>query len=84
MEYRIEYDLRHGRRCVSFGKTRMLAFGLTVLALVVFAVFVWHDRQNVMAVCAALEEMAMQIRDGASATDAIGAFCEQLQGRGVG
>ncbi len=80
MEYRIEYTSPHGERRFSIRKMRILSILLPALALTLFAALVWYDRENVLRISAAMEEMAIQFKQGSSASDAIAAFYEMLRG----
>ena len=79
MQYRIDYTTDCVKKKISARRLRILP----LLSIIAFALLIWYDRETIVHTVLTVEELAQQLRQGVSASDAIGAFCEQLRG-GIG
>ena len=77
MAYKIEYTPDYVRKDLTALRIRSVSRIVMLAGMAVFACLLLHNREYVVY---ALEKVALQLRDGEAAWDAVSAFCETLQG----
>ena len=83
MEYKIEYTPNYVRKDLTAAKIRTISAIAMLAGLLLSTLFLFYNRQPVLQAIEGLEQMALQVQDGESVTNAVAAFYQMLQ-EGIG